>query len=270
VLRPEVLPDRAAARHVIRLAERGLRTVLLDIEGTTTPIAFVHEVLFPFARARLAKYLEAHWDKDEVTEVRRRLTEEFAQEQAERRHTERRPEDQAGLRTALKDDPASMVVYASRLIDRDRKSPGLKLLQGLIWEEGYRVGQLRGAVYDDVPGSIRRWRASGAEVAIYSSGSELAQRLLFQSTPHGDLTPHLRAFFETAVGAKIEAASYARIAAALGRPPGEILFVSDVMAELKAARDAGMAVVLSMRPGNPPQTYAETLEIVTSLDQIAV
>lgn len=242
---------------MIRLAERGLRAVLLDIEGTTTPMAFVHEVLFPYARARLARYLEAHWEEREVAEVRRRLTEEYEQES--------RSETRTGLRTA-----ADVAAFALRLMDRDRKSPGLKLLQGLIWEEGYRVGQLRGQVYEDVPGSIRRWRASGADVAIYSSGSELAQRLLFQSTPHGDLTPHLKAFFDTSVGAKVDEASYTRIATALGRPPGEILFVSDVMAELKAARDAGMAVVLSMRPGNPPQTSAETLEIVTSLDQIDV
>ncbi len=234
---------------MIRLAERGLRAVLLDIEGTTTPMAFVHEVLFPFARARLTDYLTAHWNEDPVADVRRKFTSEHA---------------------ALKDDPASMVVYASRLMDRDRKSPGLKLLQGLIWEEGYRLGQLRGQVYDDVPGSIRRWRESGADVAIYSSGSELAQRLLFQSTSHGDLTPQFKAFFDTAVGAKMEAASYTRIAAALGRRPDEILFVSDVMLELTAARESGMAVVLSVRPGNPAQTYADTVESVTSLNQIDV
>lgn len=242
---------------MIRLAERGLRAVLLDIEGTTTPIAFVHEVLFPYARARLARYLEAHWEEHEVTEVRRRLTEEYEQES--------RSEARTGLRTA-----GDVAAFALRLMDRDRKSPGLKLLQGLIWEEGYRVGQLRGQVYEDVPAAIRRWRASGADVAIYSSGSELAQRLLFQSTVHGDLTPELKAFFDTAVGAKVEAASYARVATALGRPPGEILFVSDVVAELRAARETGMAVVLSVRPGNPPQTYSETLETITSLDQIDV
>lgn len=244
----EVLPGRAAG-HVIRLAERGLRAVVLDIEGTTTPIAFVHEVLFPFAQKRLAQYLEAHWERDDVREVRRRLAEEHRQE----------------LRTV--GDVAS---YAARLMDRDRKSPGLKLLQGLIWEEGYRGGHLRGIVFDDVPASMRRWHESGTAIAIYSSGSELAQRLLFESTVHGDLTPLIGAFFDTAIGAKVDAASYTRIASRLDRSPDEILFVSDVMAELKAARDAGLAVVLSMRPGNPPQTYTDTVESVTSLDQIDV
>ena len=247
---------------MIRLTERGLRAVLLDIEGTTTPIAFVHEVLFPFARARIAKYLEAHWDKDEVAEVRRRLTEEFAEES--------RSKTRSGLRTEELQTAGDVAAFALRLMDRDRKSPGLKLLQGLIWKEGYRVGQLHGQVFDDVPAAILRWRAGGIDVAIYSSGSELAQRLLFQSTRQGDLTPHLKAFFDTAVGAKVEASSYTRIATALGRPPGEVLFVSDVTAELKAAREAGMAVVLSMRPGNPPQAYSDTVESVTSLDQIDV
>ncbi|HET9269534.1 MAG TPA: acireductone synthase, partial [Vicinamibacterales bacterium] len=225
----------------------------------------VHEVLFPYARARLARYLEAHWEEQEVTEVRRRLTEENEQESRSKARTGLQAEARTGLRTA-----GDVAAFALRLMDRDRKSPGLKLLQGLIWEEGYRVGQLRGQVYEDVPAAIRRWRASGADVAIYSSGSELAQRLLFQSTPHGDLTPHLKAFFDTAVGAKVEAASYTRIATALGRPSTEILFVSDVMLELKAAREAGMGIVLSMRPGNPPQTYADTVESITSLDQIDV
>jgi enolase-phosphatase E1 len=239
---------------VIRLAERGLRAVLLDIEGTTTPIAFVHEVLFPFARARLARYLDAHWEKREVAEVRRKLAEEYEQEN--------RPDARAGLRTV-----GEVAAYAATLIDRDRKSPGLKQLQGLIWEEGYRAGNLRGQVYDDVPVAIRRWRASGIDVAIYSSGSVLAQRLLFQSTPSGDLTPQLQAFFDTAVGAKIESASYARIAVALGRPPFEILFVSDVPRELAAAREAGMAVVLSLRPGNPLVDVAG-FETVRTFDEI--
>ena len=266
---------------MIRLDERGLRAVLLDIEGTTTPIAFVHEVLFPFARARIAKYLEAHWDEDQILEVRRKLTEEHAEESRSKtrseprpetraglRTEERRPEDRAGLRTEELRTAGDVAAFALRLMDRDRKSPGLKLLQGLIWKEGYRVGQLHGQVFDDVPAAIRRWRAGGIDVAIYSSGSELAQRLLFKSTRQGDLTPHLKAFFDTAVGAKVEASSYTRIATALGRPPGEVLFVSDVTAELKAAREAGMAVVLSLRPGNPPQAYTDTVESITSLNEI--
>ena len=153
-------------------------------------------------------------------------------------------------------------------MDRDRKSPGLKLLQGLIWEAGYRAGELRGQVYPDVPPAIRRWRAAGLRVAIYSSGSELAQRRLFESTEHGDLTPLLSGFFDTGVGAKVASDSYARIAAALDVPPAAILFVSDVTRELTAAREAGLQVVLSIRPGNSAQPGSEAFERIESFDEL--
>lgn len=245
-----------------RLAGRGVRAVLLDIEGTTTPIAFVHEVLFAFARAHAGAYLYAHRDGAEVAEVERRLASEHAA-------------DVAGGQTpppwstaTPEDAEASIAAYASWLMDRDRKSPGLKFFQGHIWEEGYRAGALRGEVYADVPEAIRRWRDAGVVVAIYSSGSEMAQRQLFASTPHGDLVPLINAFFDTAVGAKIESDSYAAIARALRLAPFEILFVSDVTAELLAARDAGMTVVLSVRPGNPPQLGAGAFESTRTFDEI--
>lgn len=247
---------------MIRPAELGLRAVLLDIEGTTTPIAFVHEVLFPFARARLHQYLTAHAGSADVAAVARRLA---AEHDVDVSRGEQPPPLVTRDGAA---SPASLAAYASWLMDRDRKSPGLKLLQGLIWEDGYRAGLLRGQVFADVAGAIRRWHGAGLDVAIYSSGSELAQRLLFQSTGHGDLTPVIKAFFDTAVGAKVEPASYGRIANALGRKAGEILFISDVATELTAAREAGLAVVLSIRPGNPEQADAERFETITSLDQI--
>ena len=230
-----------------RLAERGVRALLLDIEGTTTPIAFVHEVLFPFVRAKLRAFLDARWRSSELAEVRRHLA-------VERDADLGRGETPPPLRMA-NDERAltSLAAFVEWLMDRDRKSPGLKLLQGLIWEEGYRGGELHGLVFDDVPEAMRAWKAAGLTLAIYSSGSELAQRLLFQSTEHGDLTPLIAAFFDTGVGAKKESSSYARIAAALGRAPREMLFVSDVVAELDAAHAAGMQVVLSVRPGNPEQ-----------------
>lgn len=243
----------------IRLAERDLGAVLLDIEGTTTPIAFVHDVLFPYARARAAAYLAAHRGTPDDEEIRRRL----AGEHAEDVRTGQQP---PSLQT---DDAAlGLVPYVEWLMDRDRKSPGLKLLQGLIWEEGYQAGELRGQVYPDVPGAIRRWRDRGLDVAIYSSGSVLAQRRLFESTPAADLTPLFTAFFDTAVGPKVAASSYARIAAALGRSPAGIVFVSDITRELAAAREAGLQVLLSLRPGNATQPDAGAYEQITTFDQI--
>jgi enolase-phosphatase E1 len=242
----------------IRLADRGVRVVLLDIEGTTTPIAFVHDVLFPFARTHLEAFLRAHADDAALTEVRRLLAREYADDLA---RGDTVPE-------GAFDSSEAIAPYVVWLMDRDRKSPGLKLLQGHIWEDGYRLGQLKGQVYPDVPPAIREWRAAGLRVAIYSSGSELAQRRLFESTGHGDLTPLLSGFFDTGVGAKIESESYARIAAALDVAPAAILFVSDVTKELTAARAAGAQVVLSIRPGNSPQADRDHFEQVQSLEAL--
>jgi enolase-phosphatase E1 len=142
--------------------------------------------------------------------------------------------------------------FSEWLMDRDRKAPGLKSLQGRIWEEGYRSGELRSVVFDDVPGALAGWRRDGLRIAIYSSGSVLAQRLLFAHTAAGDLTPLLEAYFDTSTGPKKEPGSYRRIAAALELVPESILFVSDVPQELDAALAAGFRTRLSLRPGNAP------------------
>jgi enolase-phosphatase E1 len=155
-------------------------------------------------------------------------------------------------------------------MDRDRKSPALKRWQGLIWEEGYQAGLLHGEVYPDVAPAIRRWRASGIDVAIYSSGSELAQRRLFASTAEGDLTPLFSGFFDTAVGPKVEAASYRRIVSALAHEPASTLFVSDVTRELRAAEAAGCQTRLCVRPGNAIQPDADRYASVTSFAAISV
>jgi enolase-phosphatase E1 len=153
-------------------------------------------------------------------------------------------------------------------MDRDRKSPGLKLLQGQIWDGGYRSGELRGVVFPDVVPAIRRWHDAGIRVAIYSSGSVHAQRRLFESTAEGDVTPLISAFFDTDIGPKTAPDSYVRIAGALGAAPGRVLFVSDVTAELSAARSAGLPVLLSSRPGNAAQPDAPAFETITGLDQV--
>jgi enolase-phosphatase E1 len=241
----------------VRLGPRGVACVLLDIEGTTTPISFVHDTLFAFARQHLDDYLGAERDSPGVDEVRRRLTAEHGEDVA---RGETPPPRDVG--------DAWLGRYVRWLMDRDRKSPGLKLLQGHIWERGYRAGQLRGQVFPDVPPAIRRWRDCGIDVAIYSSGSELAQRRLFESIESCDLTPFISAFFDTAVGAKISPDSYRAIARALRRDPASILFVSDVTTELTAARGGGLQVLLSNRPGNAAQAGAEQFESVSSFDEI--
>ena len=215
-----------------------MKIVLLDIEGTTTPVAFVYEVLFPFAWRRMAAYLGQHWNEYDVLDIRAR----FALE-----HSKEDPSPGFDITTL-----AGAAGYAAWLMERDRKSPGLKFLQGLIWNDGYREGALKGDVFPDVPFAIERWHRAGTVVAIYSSGSVLAQRLLFASTQAGDLTDKISGFFDTTVGPKTDPASYTRIAAALDGYPADVTFISDAPAELDAAAQAGCRTILCVRPGNAP------------------
>jgi enolase-phosphatase E1 len=215
--------------------------VLLDIEGTTTPIAFVHQTLFGYARDRVSEYLDRHWNEPEVRADVDRLQAEHAAE--------------SSLPTPppWRDDVAGVVAYVHWLMDRDRKSTGLKSLQGKIWEEGYRSGELRSEVYPDVPPALESWRREGIGIAIFSSGSIQAQRSLFRSTTAGDLTHFIQAYFDTTTGPKTAPESYERIATSLDRAPSDVLFVSDVVAELDAARTAGMRTALCVRtPAAPP------------------
>lgn len=246
----------------VDLRRQRVYAVLLDIEGTTTPLAFVEETLYPFARRNLADYLEARRDSEALV---RAIAELAAEHAAESDPAGPPPPWHSGT---MAETLASVRAYVPWLMDRDRKSPGLKRLQGLIWEQGYQAGELRGEVFADVPGALLRFRRVGVDIAIYSSGSELAQRRLFESTPDGDLTPLIAAFFDTRVGPKTDADSYTRIAAALKRPPTEVLFLSDVTAELAAARSAGMQVVLVVRPGNRAQPDEGEYGMVPSLDEL--
>lgn len=235
---------------------------MLDIEGTTTPIAFVSGVLFPYARAHLREFLAAQVGIAELQGLLRVL-------QSERAHD-------AALGSnppALEDSPPaarleSVAAYVEWLMDRDRKSSGLKRLQGMIWKRGYEDGALKGEVFPDVVPALERWHVAAIDVASYSSGSELAQRLLFGSTAAGDLTPLIRQFFDTRVGPKIAPTSYARIADAMGCPCGALVFVSDVVAELNAACAAGAATLLCVRPGNVAQP-AHKHDVIESFDEIA-
>ncbi len=211
--------------------------ILLDIEGTTTPIGFVTRTLFPYARTHLPIYLV---DQGGTPEGRRAVSRLHAEYEADRAAGEALPEW----------DPRA---YLDWLMDRDRKSPALKDLQGRVWEDGYRDGVLVGEVFDDVAPALGRWREEGIPVGIYSSGSVRAQQCLFRQSTAGDLTPYLSWHFDTGVGAKRDPASYARIAEDVNLPPEEILFVSDTAAELDAAREAGLRTALIVRPGNAPQ-----------------
>jgi enolase-phosphatase E1 len=229
--------------------------VLLDVEGTTTPIDFVYRVLFPYARERYLPFLSARFADPEVAGEVRALAEEH------------RRDASGGQRPpAWEDSPEGVAAYASWLTDRDRKSTPLKALQGRIWEDGFRAGELQARVYEDVPRALERWTGAGKAVAIFSSGSVRAQRMLFAHTQAGDLTPHVSEYFDTAIGFKTEPDSYRSIAARLARRPEEILFVSDVIAELDAARAAGLQTALAARSDTLPM--GATHRLVRTFDRL--
>lgn len=230
-----------------------VKIILLDIEGTTTPIDFVHKTLFPFARSRVAQYVAAEFDS--LSDVIADLKTEHANDPDYTRVLDPR-------------SSASVADYLKHLIDVDRKSTPLKTIQGRIWQQGYEEGELLSEVFDDVPRAFERWTSSGLAIAIYSSGSTLAQQLLFRYTSSGDLTKFIDHYLDTRIGGKRERESYLRIATSMGASSQTIMFVSDVEAELEAAHSAGLETALSVRPGNAPIAEPYPWKVVISFDDL--
>ena len=247
----------------VALGSLGVRGVVLDIEGTTTPISFVYDVLFPYARTHLRSFLESRSTSGLLAEVDRQLREEHAADVARGDAPPPLPADVSSGNTV------DLEPYVLWLMDRDRKSPGLKLLQGLIWQRGFADGTLRGEIFPDVAPALDRWHSRAIDVAIYSSGSVLAQRLIFGHTPSGDLTPRISQFFDATIGPQRSADSYRHIASELNRAPNELLFLSDVHAELLAARAAGFKTMLCVRPGNPEPPREGEVAVETFDDIVA-
>jgi enolase-phosphatase E1 len=214
--------------------------IVLDVEGTTSSVAFVYEVLFPYARTHLASFLQRHWDDDEVARARNQMARDAGAASFAQWCVPCAPHEQQSF----------LQFEALQLMDCDAKITGLKELQGLIWRDGYAGGALRSHVYDDVPRALHRWHEQGLYVRIYSSGSVTAQKLFFAHTVHGDLSPYLCGHYDTTTGAKRDPASYARIAADMKLAPARLAFLSDVAEEVEAARIAGWQTLLVLRPGN--------------------
>lgn len=244
------------------LSRAGIRAILLDIEGTITPISFVHDVLFPYARAQVRNYLALHIDAPDTIADLMLLRDEHALDVQQDR--EPPPLPHGPVNTAVD----AFVAYIFWLMDRDRKSRGLKSLQGKIWEQGYVDGSLAAPLFADVLPAIEELRRAGLKIAIFSSGSIFAQRLLFSHTNAGDVSKLIDFYFDTTTGAKTESSSYRQIAAALELNPAAVLFVSDVVAELDAARGAGMRTLLCIRPGNATQTQNDPHSVIASLAEL--
>jgi enolase-phosphatase E1 len=229
--------------------------ILLDVEGTTSSISFVYDVLFEHAKREVGSFLAAHRDDPGILELAAAVTAAAGA-----------PLDPSTIAA----DPTRAALAAIELMNRDCKDTSLKALQGMIWRDGFESGEVVAHVFDDVPPALVGWADAGLDVRIYSSGSIEAQKLFFGHTAAGDLRPLLRGHYDTTTGPKREPASYARIAFDMGLEPRTILFVSDVGAELDAARAAGLATALAIRPGNREpggvfehQPIASFAEIVT-------
>jgi methylthioribulose 1-phosphate dehydratase/enolase-phosphatase E1 len=242
------------------------RCIVLDIEGTTTPISFVSDVLFPYARDNVGRHLDATYDTLE-TQNDIKLLRSQVESDLEQGITGAVPipHDDAG-----KDDViAALVANVNAMIKADRKITALKELQGHIWQTGFQNNELEGIVYDDVAEALEKWNALGIKVYIYSSGSRLAQRLLFGHTNYGDLRKYLSGFFDTTVGNKRESKSYFEIVLSVGvDKPSDILFVTDVLQEAIAAKSAGLEATISVRPGNAPLPENHEFKTVTSFSEI--
>lgn len=208
-----------------------IRAIVTDIEGTTSSLSFVKDVLFPYARRRIGEYVREHAADPAV----------------------RAQLDAVGAEVGRQLTDTEAVAQLVQWIDEDRKITPLKALQGRIWETGYRNGDFQGHVYDDAVHRLRAWQENGIALYVYSSGSVQAQKLLFGHTAHGDLQPLFRGYFDTHIGGKREPESYRRIAAEIGLPPADILFLSDIREELDAARAAGLHTAWLVRDGLLPE-----------------
>ena len=223
-----------------------IKAVVTDIEGTTTPPAFVKAILFPYARANLADYVCRQQHEPPVKSLL---------------------EDVCKL-VGAELDTAQVIEQLTRWLDDDAKVTPLKSLQGLIWEAGYQKGDFKGPIYRDAAKNLKAWKAKGLDLYVYSSGSVLAQKLLFAHSEYGDLTPLFSGYFDTHIGGKQEPTSYCKIARQLGLPPEQILFLSDSKAELDAAQTAGFATIMLSRDGLPnPQAGHRQVD---SFDLIAI
>jgi enolase-phosphatase E1 len=241
------------------LDSSAIRAVLLDIEGTTTPIHFVFNTLFPFASEHVEEFLCQNFSDPKIKSIIAELRSTWSGSASSGAPVwiESTPEEQL----------ASAAAYVRWLSSRDSKITPLKTLQGRIWEQGFRTGALQGEIYRDVAPAFARWRQQGRRIAIFSSGSVLAQKLLFAHSTAGDLSNFIEAYFDTTTGRKGDPASYTKIASFLQLPAPQILFVSDVPGELDAARLAHFSTALSLRPG-VSEPSASNHQAITSFDQL--
>ena len=237
--------------------------LLLDIEGTTCPVSFVSDVLFPFAKQELSHYIKQHWHKTPHNKPIQAAKKEWLDDQS--------PESIQSKQQATKGETEeidALIQYLKHLISIDKKSTALKDLQGRIWEHGYNNGDLKSQLYPETAECLREWREQGTTLSVYSSGSIQAQKLLYRHSPAGDLEKLFSHWFDTHTGPKKSTGSYTTIAKQLHSAPNKIWFVSDNGAECDSARLAGMHTLFSLREGNPDRDPRDHT-VVQSLREVS-
>lgn len=237
----------------------GGKVILLDIEGTTASVDFVHDVMFPFVTRNLSSFLDATWGQAETSAACERIAIDAGHESLAAWETK----SGRGGRELVEQQIAE-------LMRGDVKATGLKAMQGLVWQAGFDSGELVAPIYEDVLPELQRWKAAGIDIRIYSSGSIAAQKLFFGHTQHGDVLAYFSGHYDTTIGGKKDSVSYQKIASDIGVEPAEVLFVSDLEGELEAAQAAGVQVAAAIRPGNKPLSESATFPRISSFAEIRI
>lgn len=235
------------------------KVILLDIEGTTASVDFVHDVMFPFVTRNLSSFLDSTWGQAETMAACERIAKDAGFDNLE------------AWQKATGKGPRELVeVQIAELMRGDVKATGLKAMQGLVWQAGFDSGELIAPIYEDVLPQLELWRQAGIDIRIYSSGSIAAQKLFFGHTQHGDVLAYFSGHYDTTIGGKKDSESYQKIAADIGVKPADVLFVSDLEGELEAARAAGVQVASAIRPGNKPLSETADFPRISSFAEIRI
>lgn len=235
------------------------KVILLDIEGTTASVDFVHDVMFPFVTRNLSTFLDSTWGQTETTAACERIAQDAGHESLA-----------AWQKVTGGSDRELVEQQIAELMRGDVKATGLKAMQGLVWQAGFESGELVAPIYEDVLPELKRWKAGGIDIRIYSSGSIAAQKLFFGHTQYGDVLGYFSGHYDTTIGGKKDSESYRKIAAEIGVKPSEILFVSDLEGELEAAQLAGVQVAAAIRPGNKPLSESARFPRISSFAEIQI
>ena len=232
--------------------------ILLDIEGTTSSISFVYDEMFPYVRDTLNSFLSENWGSPALQACLDLIAVDVDQD------------PKTWLSGTPEEQQQTVAEAVLGMMDADVKATGLKDLQGIMWKSGFQTGQLVAHLFDDVAACIQAWNAKGLDVRIYSSGSIAAQKLFFNHSIAGDLLDQFSGHYDTTIGNKREAESYRKIGQKFDCDPGQIVFISDVVEELAAAKEAGLQTALSVRPGNKPVPEDHGFQAIKSFTELEI